>query len=91
MNRPDKGRMTHFWYYRRTIQKRERFFHRVQIDLAFMGQNKKNYGFFFIGKVPAISPAVSPGRFIGITFVQNIFLKPIQVICSKCGKPKKQD
>jgi len=50
MNIPDKGRMTHSRYYRRTIQQRPRFFQRVQIDIAFMGQNKKNYGSFFIGK-----------------------------------------
>lgn len=49
MTEPDKGRMTHSRYYRRTIKKRSRFFHRCQIDLAFMGQNKKQYGKFFIG------------------------------------------
>ena len=59
MNIPDKGRMTHSRYYRRTIKQRERFFQRVQIDLAFMGQNKKNYGSFFIGKRP---PARHPAR-----------------------------
>ena len=74
MNIPDKGRMTHSRYYRRTIKQRERFFQRVQIDLAFMGQNKKNYGSFFIGKrppratPPAAPPAAPPRRRVFLIF-----------------------
>ena len=98
MNRPDKGRMTHSRYYRRTIQKRERFFHRVQIDLAFMGQNKKNYGSFFIGKVPTVSAAVSAAISSAVSPAVSSAVRPpfrplflsgrLKPICFICSKPK---